>query len=440
MSAPQPAVMLAGGSTFPTSDTRSYGVVASRPKPNEIRSHNQNVIQGIPRRSNAAIRDSKSESIENWINTELPTELDKPELPPSPPHSTSTERERSLIDLTVSGNETANSSPQNLTSAQSPTRPAPTQATEPQDPTQKPKRRRQRPRDPVKCEYENCDRSFSSPHELRRHHKREHDNEKWVIVDITPDKRLKGCKRCDNGHIYGAKYNATAHLKRKHVNLRKRKEGQLELDCPHPDRQPKEFTQYANQFVQAKKAAYSESESGDGNVSDTLETFAAQMQSQSNIPVQNRPNVPDYGTDFAIQEPMQAYYANATTPYGSVQQATYIGSNFYEQFQRKQERGELVEQYSSGSGSIAMPPNGDIFGAFNMATNQALSLMPTAMPDFNQSVNMDGTSAMSNVGNEGDANYFAAMIDNFSGGTGMLHDLDIVQMSNDADFLDNFFN
>ncbi|RPA85736.1 hypothetical protein BJ508DRAFT_302561 [Ascobolus immersus RN42] len=427
----KPVSMLSSGSTFPTSNTRSFamGTATQPPKPNDLSMRQPpNHSQETHRHINAAISETKSETIENWINTKVPNELGKTQYPPSPPPSTT---ERSVVDLTVSGNDTALSSPQNLTSLNSPSQAAPTQSTEPQESAPKPKRRRQRPREPVKCEVPDCGRSFSSPHELRRHHRREHDNEKWVIVDITPDKRLKGCKRCDNGHIYGAKYNATAHLKRKHVNLRKRKEGQKELDCPHPDNQPKEFTQYANQFVQPKKTDLG-SESDEEASDCVIEAFGDRsMQSHRNNSVVSRP---DEYFDYPAAD---QYFQSATTPHFTAQQATFIGPDHYQQFFKKQSRGELYEQFSSGSGSFAVSPNMDLFSAFGAANDQALNqamMMPNAMPDFNNGMNM-----APNYGTGIDENNFdfgRELIDTYST-TGMLADVDLASMVEGSEFLDN---
>src|SRR5690606_11647372 len=128
------------GSTFPTSNTRSYAVGTARPKPSDLQIRQSNNTQEMPRNINPAISEAKSETIESWINTDIPNETGKTSYPPSPPPSTSTER--SIVDLTVSVNEPATSPPQHLASSDSPSQATHMQSTETQESTPKPKRRR----------------------------------------------------------------------------------------------------------------------------------------------------------------------------------------------------------------------------------------------------------------------------------------------------------
>ena len=66
---------------------------------------------------------------------------------------------------------------------------------------------------------------FRGPHELRRHIENKHSQVRkvWVCKDRSPDQKfLSKCKACNEVKVYGAYYNAAAHLRRIHFHAKEK--------------------------------------------------------------------------------------------------------------------------------------------------------------------------------------------------------------------------
>ena len=84
-----------------------------------------------------------------------------------------------------------------------------------------------RPQHPkVFCEQCNIKpEGFRGPHELRRHVENKHSPTRtvWVCKDRSADQKfLSKCKACNEGKMYGAYYNAAAHLRRIHFHAKEK--------------------------------------------------------------------------------------------------------------------------------------------------------------------------------------------------------------------------
>jgi hypothetical protein len=160
-----------------------------------------------------------------------------------------------------------------------------------------------RPQHPkIMCQHCNVrPEGFRGTHELDRHIARAHapTRKGYICVDYSEDKKfLAGCKHCRNKKVYGAYYNAAAHLRRAHFHPRKRgrkgkhveKRGGIGGgDDPPMDYLKQHWIQETEVAVQSKRVKQSASElypasfSDDNslNASDNADSFSYECMDTS---------------------------------------------------------------------------------------------------------------------------------------------------------------
>ncbi|KAF1946262.1 hypothetical protein EJ02DRAFT_367529 [Clathrospora elynae] len=218
-----------------------------------------------------------------------------------------------------------------------------------------------RPQHPkIKCVY--CNErpdGFRGTHELDRHIARAHAVRRkgYICVDSSMDKKfLANCKHCRNKKVYGAYYNAAAHLRRAHFHPRKRggkgKNGEKRGGIGGGDHPPMEQlkTHWIKEVEVVDKrlpqSPDSASDDGPEPADDSFEpayntdvTASYQQQPQMPLPLPMQNQIPiddsqymDFGMSMHASEPMvfdnTAFFnpnTAATTDMNNFQFDAYMG-------------------------------------------------------------------------------------------------------------------
>jgi hypothetical protein len=165
---------------------------------------------------------------------------------------------------------------------------------------------------------------FRGTHELERHMARAHapSRKGYICVDYSSDKKfLASCKHCRNKKVYGAYYNAAAHLRRAHFYPRKRgrkgKNDEKRGGIGGGDQPPMDYLKmhWIKEVEVDNKTPSSPGSASDDAADTSYEStydVDAQYTAQQPMPTTDTSQYVDYGMSMSACEPMM-YDANTFT-------------------------------------------------------------------------------------------------------------------------------
>lgn len=242
---------------------------------------------------------------------------------------------------------------------------------------------------------------FRGEHEFRRHIDRLHSSLRkvWVCVDISPDKTfLANCKACCNGKRYSANYNAAAHLRRVHFNLKRRGRGREGCLNPPPMEVLKHWMEERVELVPENVSFDLDEENtdgliinsfhADGSVSAHAAASAHSMNEKTNIPI---PSPVLLDRDFeSVHACENVPHLTQTVPY-FINTASYSGQTNSKGFEAIIENSNAPEVKQNGkkrsSGHVIRVTDlEDPTGSKHLASQTILS-------DLLRSLNISSTPA-----------------------------------------------
>lgn len=145
----------------------------------------------------------------------------------------------------------------------------------------------------ILCQF--CDErpdGFRGTHELERHYSRAHapTRKGYICIDASSDQKyLASCKHCRGKKVYGAYYNAAAHLRRAHFHPRKRgrknKSDEKRGGIGGGDDPPMEFLKqhWIKEIEVANKPSAKTSETTSDDASETVDSSYDASNSYGNM-------------------------------------------------------------------------------------------------------------------------------------------------------------